>query len=137
VLLFTEKFRMTMISRSAKDKRRGNSIFRITQLSAASLAIFLLLGGAGCASHRESSQQQFAKAIMEGNAPEASYIWHNMSARDRYAFTHGEGIKPRADQNAINARIEQGQARESIGDSDSDEFPIAADLPAEDPTNSE
>jgi hypothetical protein len=101
-----------------------------------SLGIFLLIAGAGCASRRESPQQQFARAIFDGNAAEASYIWHNMSARDRAAFTHGEGMKPQFHQGSINARIEQHESQESTRDSDNDDFPIV-DLPTQDAASPE
>lgn len=57
------------------------------------LAIAVALSAAGCWPwHGKSPQQQYAEALMRGNAMEASQLWLNMSPENRMKFSRGEGI---------------------------------------------
>jgi hypothetical protein len=90
----------------------------------------LALSGVGCASHRETPQQQFTDTLMRGNAPQASYIWNNMSAQDRASFTRGEGIRPRVDPSTIAAHIVQHQSEEN-GQESANDPPATVDIPVD------
>jgi hypothetical protein len=85
---------------------------------------------AGCASHRNTPQQQFTGALMRGNAAQASYIWNNMSAQDRASFRRGENIGPQADPRAAAAQVLEHQAGESTQDG-SDDPPATVEIPAD------
>jgi hypothetical protein len=87
----------------------------------------LALSGAGCASSKQTPQQQFTDALMRGNAAQAAYIWNNMSTRDRTSFNRGEGIKPQVDSGAIASQIVQHQS-DATGQDDADDN--AGDPPA-------
>ena len=60
------------------------------------LSAALSLFAAGCWpwGHGKSPQQEYAEALLHGNAMAASQIWLNMSPEDRLKFSRGEGISP-------------------------------------------
>ncbi len=60
------------------------------------IALAAAMFAAGCWPwhHGKSPQQQYAEALMRGNAMAASQIWLGMSPEDRIKFTRGEGISP-------------------------------------------
>lgn len=61
------------------------------------LIAFAMLAVSGCwpfGHHGPSPQQQYAEALMHGNAMAASQIWLNMTPEDRLKFSRGEGIAP-------------------------------------------
>jgi hypothetical protein len=108
---------------SIRDSRRN---IRLASIAAALLA----LSANGCASKKETPQQQFTDALTRGNAAQASYIWNNMSAQNRASFSRGEGIKPQVDPGAIAAQIVQHQA-EQKGDDSGNDPPPTVDIPGE------
>lgn len=90
------------------------------------------IAGCGLSHHGETPQQQFTEALGRGDSVQASYIWNNMSAKDRAKFERSEGISPRADSSAIAAQIEQHQEDEQRGVDDA--LPATVEIPVDDYT---
>lgn len=58
------------------------------------VALFASLAGCWFGRPAKSPQQEFAEALMRGDAMRASRVWRRMSPEDRLKFSRGEGIAP-------------------------------------------
>ncbi len=88
------------------------------------MALMLAAGAAGCSlfHHGESAPQQFLDALNRGNAAQASQMWLNMSADDREALSHNQGIKAsltQKDMASAAARQRDRRAADGVTDPDS------------------
>ncbi len=90
----------------------------------AAIALGLACGVAGCSlfHHGESSPQKFLDALNRGNAAQASQMWLNMSADDREALSHNQGIKASLTQKEMEsafARQRDQRAADGVTDPES------------------
>ena len=72
---------------------------------------------AGCW-HKKTQQQKYLEALNRGNGAQAGEIWRNMSADDRAALAHNEGIKPALSKAQMQQQVIQHFGGDAPGDSD-------------------
>ncbi len=97
------------------------------------IAIAVAIFAAGCWPwhHGKSPQQQYAEALMHGNAMAASQIWLNMSPEDRVKFTRGEGISPdpAEAENAKRQILQHYQSEMEEGEGTAASAPMEQNIP--------
>ncbi len=74
---------------------------------AVAAGLVLIVGLGGCSSHKNDAGQQYADALMRGNAAQASSIWLHMTPKERLQFQRGQGAKAAASRAELKAALQK------------------------------